>query len=189
MYRRMIYCRIRSSFNRYHGKKQRSVYSWQFPIGSVPGAMLPQCSKQKLYLYAYIAIFNVRIRTGDYIRYGQCSFAFQQHLLKTWHIFQLCARKQVSVLIKCYSLLFLVMPWSVNTFDINRFGSIELTSILHTVFFKTRGHLSRLAWPTQRDGLPCLASSRLALRCAAWPDKTNPDPCSRPVATSGRSLR
>ena len=59
----------------------------------------------------------------------------------------------------------------------------------HTVFFKTRGHLSRLAWPTQRDGLSCLASPRLALRCAAWPSETNPDPCSRPVATSGCSHR
>ena len=58
-----------------------------------------------------------------------------------------------------------------------------------TVFFKTRGHLSRLAWPTQRDGLSCLASPRLALRCAAWPGMTNPDPCSRPVATSGCSHR
>ena len=57
------------------------------------------------------------------------------------------------------------------------------------VFFKTRGHLSRLAWPTQRDGLSCLASPRLALRCAAWPGKTNPDPCSRPVATSDCSHR
>ena len=60
---------------------------------------------------------------------------------------------------------------------------------LYTVFFKTRGHLSRLAWPTQRDGLSCLSSPRLALRCAAWPSKTNPDPCSRPVATSGCSHR
>ena len=59
----------------------------------------------------------------------------------------------------------------------------------HTVFFKTRGHLSRLAWPTQRDGLSCLASPRLALRCAAWPSKTSPDSCSRPVATSGCSHR
>ena len=59
----------------------------------------------------------------------------------------------------------------------------------HTVFFKTRGHLSRLAWPTQRDGLSCLASPRLALRCAVWPGKTNPDPCPRPVATSGCSHR
>ena len=59
----------------------------------------------------------------------------------------------------------------------------------NTVFFKTKGHLSRLAWPTQRDGLSCLASPRLALRCAAWPSKTNPDPCSRPVATSGCSYR
>ena len=58
-----------------------------------------------------------------------------------------------------------------------------------TVFFKTRGHLSRLAWPTQRDGLSCLASPRLALRWAAWPSKTNPGPCSRPVATSGCSHR
>ena len=58
-----------------------------------------------------------------------------------------------------------------------------------TVFFKTRGHLSRLAWPTQRDGLSCLASPRLALRCAAWPSKTNPEPCSRSVATSGCSHR
>ena len=58
-----------------------------------------------------------------------------------------------------------------------------------TVFFKTRGHLSRLAWPTQRDGLSCLASPRLALRCAAWPSKTSPDSCSRPVATSGCSHR
>ena len=57
------------------------------------------------------------------------------------------------------------------------------------VFFKTRGHLSRLAWPTQRDGLSCLASPRLALRCAAWPSETNPDPCCRPVATSGCSHR
>ena len=57
------------------------------------------------------------------------------------------------------------------------------------VFFKTRGHLSRLAWPTQRDGLSCLASPRLALRCAAWPSKTSPDSCSRPVATSGCSHR
>ena len=59
----------------------------------------------------------------------------------------------------------------------------------HTVFSKTRGHLSRLALPTQRDGLSCLASPRLALRCAAWPGKTKPDPCSRPVATSGCSQR
>ena len=58
-----------------------------------------------------------------------------------------------------------------------------------TVFFKTGGHLSRLAWPTQRDGLSCLASPRLALRCAAWSDKTNPDPYSRPLATSGCSHR
>ena len=58
-----------------------------------------------------------------------------------------------------------------------------------TVLFKTRGHLSRLAWPTQRDGLSCLASPRLALRCAAWPSKTNPDSCSRPVVTSGCSHR
>ena len=56
-------------------------------------------------------------------------------------------------------------------------------------FFKTRGHLSRLAWPTQRDGLSCLASPRLALRCAAWPGKTNPDPCSRPVVKFGCSHR
>ena len=62
-------------------------------------------------------------------------------------------------------------------------------SIDGTVFFKTRGHLSRLAWPTQRDGLSCLASPRLALRCAAWPSKTSPDSCSRPVATSGCSHR
>ena len=59
----------------------------------------------------------------------------------------------------------------------------------HTVFFKTRRHLSRLAWPTQPDGLPCLSSPQLTLRCAAWPGKTNPDPCSRSVATSGCSLR
>ena len=58
-----------------------------------------------------------------------------------------------------------------------------------TVFFKTRGHLSRLAWPMQRDGLSCLASPRLALRCAAWPGKTNPDLCSQLIATSGCSHR
>ena len=58
-----------------------------------------------------------------------------------------------------------------------------------TVIFKTRGHLSRLAWPTQRDGLSRLASPRHALRCAAWPGKTSPDPCPRPVATSGCSHR
>ena len=58
-----------------------------------------------------------------------------------------------------------------------------------TVFFKTKGHPSRLAWPTQRDGLSCLASPRLALRCAAWPGKTNPNPCSRSLVTSGCSHR
>ena len=63
------------------------------------------------------------------------------------------------------------------------------SQLYNTVFFKTRGHLSRLTWPTQRDGLSCLASPRLALRCAAWPCKTSPDSCSRPVATSGCSHR
>ena len=67
--------------------------------------------------------------------------------------------------------------------------SKSVAALRGTVFFKTRGHLSRLAWPTQRDGLSCLASPRLALRCAAWPSKTNPDPCSRPVATPGCSHR
>ena len=55
------------------------------------------------------------------------------------------------------------------------------------VFFKTRGHLYRLAKPTQRDCLSCLALPLLAVCCAAWPGKTNPDQCSRPVATSGCS--
>ena len=75
---------------------------------------------------------------------------------------------------------------------LNHYANIGLTVTMSrlvdswpTVFFKTRGHLSRLAWPTQRDGLSCLASPRLALRCAAWPGKTNPDSWSRPLATSG----
>ena len=81
--------------------------------------------------------------------------------------------------------------------SVNDFRGITMLQVMekvfeimvYTVFFKTRGHLSRLAWPTQRDGLSCLASPRLALRCAAWPGKTNPDPCYRPVATSGCSHR
>ena len=34
-----------------------------------------------------------------------------------------------------------------------------------TAFFKTRGHLSHLAWPTQRDGLSCLSLPRFVLCC------------------------